>query len=460
MALAYLPIPILFIIMLLEQWHDRDRSRIRSVRTNVLIGITAALVAIGARVVFLAFFNLLHAHALLPDLGHSPGTWVACFVVNELCFYWHHRLCHRVRLLWASHSTHHSDDRFDLSVGFRLPITHGLRQFFWLPMPLLGFDPLMVLACESVSLIYGFLLHTEWKAPRNAWTRRVEWIFNTPALHRVHHASNEQYMDRNYGGMLILWDRLFGTYLPEDEAPRYGITEKGPHHTWQQAMIGGYQRLWNTTRCLRGWPARLRYVLSAPDAAMPAHSASSIARYVRSSAFQQLALRIIGQAQRAMPFHGWRFQVPNRVLSGSWVLQLGVLLLGAACNKEDLPTPPLPVVPSDPRAEFTGSWSIEDHYHGQMTVHPMQITLFGSADTLRLHNLWGDGINCLVVLDTSQWSHGTVDLTMIPQLVNGGSDNLTGAGGFSNNGRWIHYQTYLNAPPYSSETHVAYGVRQ
>ncbi|MEO8589519.1 MAG: sterol desaturase family protein [Flavobacteriales bacterium] len=267
----YLPLPFLFIIMLLEHLHhDRDHARTRNVRTNVLIGVAAAVVAFGARALFLPVFYMLHAHALLPDVGNGLCTWALCFVLNEFCFYWHHRAGHRVRLLWAAHSTHHSDERFDLSVGFRVPIGQGLRQFFWLPMLLLGFDPLMVMACETISLSYNFLMHTDVKGGR--WMRMVEGIFNTPSLHRVHHASDKQYMDRNYGGMLVIWDRVFGTYRREEQAPHFGITEPGPHNRWGYAILGGYQRLWSTARSLSTWSARVRFLLGAPDAPLPTPS--------------------------------------------------------------------------------------------------------------------------------------------------------------------------------------------
>ena len=143
------------------------------------------------------------------------------FLADDLAYYWFHRVSHESRVFWASHVVHHSSQHYNLSTALRqtwVPMTY---LPFWLPLLLLGFPPWTVLLAQSWSLIYQFGLHTEriGKLPR--W---VEGIFNTPSHHRVHHGANEQYLDRNYGGILVIWDRLFGTFEPEGERVQYGLT--------------------------------------------------------------------------------------------------------------------------------------------------------------------------------------------------------------------------------------------
>jgi sterol desaturase/sphingolipid hydroxylase (fatty acid hydroxylase superfamily) len=146
--------------------------------------------------------------------------WLALFLLEDLCFYLFHRASHRCRVLWASHVTHHSSAHFNLSVAFRQTWVPFFAVLFWLPLLLVGFDPLMVMSVQVFSLFYQELLHTQ-LIPRLG---PLEWIFNTPRHHAVHHGSNPVYLDRNYGGVLILWDRLLGTYAARSEPIRFGLT--------------------------------------------------------------------------------------------------------------------------------------------------------------------------------------------------------------------------------------------
>ena len=160
----------------------------------------------------------------LTPLRLDPGdwwVWVLLFFADDFSYYWFHRVSHESRAFWASHVVHHSSQHYNLSTALRqtwVPMTY---LPFWLWMPAVGFEPWMVLLAQAWSLIYQFWIHTEKirKLPR--W---FEGVFNTPSHHRVHHGTNEQYLDKNYGGILIIWDRLFGTYEPEGERVRYGLT--------------------------------------------------------------------------------------------------------------------------------------------------------------------------------------------------------------------------------------------
>ena len=152
--------------------------------------------------------------------------WLALFLLEDLCFYWFHRASHRCRFLWASHVTHHSSERFNMTTAFRQTWVPFTAVAFWLPLLFLGFDPLMVMFVQATSLFYQDLLHSQ------LWPRLgpLEWIFNTPRHHAVHHGSNAAYLDKNYGGVLIVWDRLFGTFVAQREPVRFGLTRSLASH--------------------------------------------------------------------------------------------------------------------------------------------------------------------------------------------------------------------------------------
>jgi len=153
-----------------------------------------------------------------------PWTWLAmalCFFGEDLAYYWFHRISHERRWFWASHVVHHSSQHYNLSTALRQTWTGaiGFSFIFWLPLVLIGFPPEMVLMFSAISLVYQFWIHTELVDRMGP----LEWILNTPSHHRVHHATNPKYLDSNYAGVLIIWDRMFGTFVKEDERPAYGI---------------------------------------------------------------------------------------------------------------------------------------------------------------------------------------------------------------------------------------------
>jgi sterol desaturase/sphingolipid hydroxylase (fatty acid hydroxylase superfamily) len=157
------------------------------------------------------------------DLGWSWPVMVACFFAEDCAYYWFHRIAHERRWFWASHVIHHTSQHYNLTTALRQTWTGalGLSFIFWLPLVLIGFPPAMVLMFSAISLVYQFWIHTETIDRMGP----LEWMMNTPSHHRVHHAVNPKYLDANYAGVLIIWDRLFGTFVPEDkkEPPKYGI---------------------------------------------------------------------------------------------------------------------------------------------------------------------------------------------------------------------------------------------
>jgi sterol desaturase/sphingolipid hydroxylase (fatty acid hydroxylase superfamily) len=181
---------------------------------NVVVGLFWKGIALGA-------YSAAHQWALF-DIGTGAGAWVALIVLDDLIYYWWHRLHHEIRFFWASHVTHHSSRRYNLSTALRQSWTSPMTALpFYLPLAWLGFEPLMIVAAQSINLIYQFWVHTQLVDRLGP----LEWILNTPSHHRVHHGANVDYLDRNYAGIFIVWDRLFGTFEPELEAPRYGLTK-------------------------------------------------------------------------------------------------------------------------------------------------------------------------------------------------------------------------------------------
>jgi sterol desaturase/sphingolipid hydroxylase (fatty acid hydroxylase superfamily) len=149
-------------------------------------------------------------------------TWVIAIVGVDLLFYTYHRIAHRVRLIWATHQAHHSSEYFNYATALRQKWNNSGEVLMWIPLPLLGIPPWMVFASFSINLIYQFWVHTEriGKLPRP-----YEFIFNTPSHHRVHHGMDQKYLDKNYAGILMIWDRMFGTFQPELARPHYGLTK-------------------------------------------------------------------------------------------------------------------------------------------------------------------------------------------------------------------------------------------
>jgi sterol desaturase/sphingolipid hydroxylase (fatty acid hydroxylase superfamily) len=158
--------------------------------------------------------------------------WVALFLLVDMAFYFEHRVDHFCRFFWAVHVTHHSSEEYNLSTGFRSSVLMPFYKYFYLaPIALLGLQPIDIIFMFSALQVYGILVHTQTVKKLPRW---IEYIFVTPSHHRVHHASNAPYLDKNMGMTLIIWDRLFGTFAEElpDEAPRYGLTKPldNPHH--------------------------------------------------------------------------------------------------------------------------------------------------------------------------------------------------------------------------------------
>ncbi|HVU04357.1 MAG TPA: sterol desaturase family protein [Polyangiaceae bacterium] len=221
--LILLAIPVFIGTFLGEAWIRRKKGLpfdSKDGASSVAMGAGFLLVNLALQGATLALFQFLYDHRLV-SLGDGPWVWGLALVADDFVFYWAHRSSHEIRFLWATHEAHHSSTQYTLTTALRQPWTEPLGTFFWMPLPLLGFRPEMIIAAHTVSLIYQYWIHTELVGRVGV----LEWVLNTPSHHRVHHGSNPRYIDKNHGGILIVWDRLFGTFELETEKPVYGLTK-------------------------------------------------------------------------------------------------------------------------------------------------------------------------------------------------------------------------------------------
>ncbi|MCC6936811.1 MAG: sterol desaturase family protein [Flavobacteriales bacterium] len=226
-----LSIPLFFLLIGLElmwsAWSGRKVYRFADFVANLGCGIGSQVVSAFSKTLIFAVYLAVYDHARLFTLPSTPLVWLLTFLLIDVLYYWFHRLSHEVNFLWAAHIVHHQSEEYNLSVALRQSWWQGLFSFwFYVPVALLGVHPLVIVTVGAFVTLYQFWIHT--KAVDKLGP--IEWFFNTPSHHRVHHGSDPKYIDRNHAGTLIIWDKLFGTFQPEEEEPVYGITT--PLGTW------------------------------------------------------------------------------------------------------------------------------------------------------------------------------------------------------------------------------------
>ncbi len=216
-------IPAMLALILLERWGTLRRGLLGYLREDSLCSLTMGafylVVDLATKsAVFLLLAQVAEWSPMRPGVG--AWQWALTFVGVDLCFYAFHRFAHEVRFGWAAHVSHHSSLRYNYSTALRQSFVEPVMvPLFFLPLAALGLDAAMILTAFAFNLLYQFWVHTELVGRLGP----IGWILNTPSHHRVHHSKNARYLDRNYGGVFIVWDRLFGSFEPEVEAPRYGI---------------------------------------------------------------------------------------------------------------------------------------------------------------------------------------------------------------------------------------------
>ncbi|MBX3264096.1 MAG: sterol desaturase family protein [Labilithrix sp.] len=222
-----LAVPFFFVLIGLElAWAKKRGARVyrfNDAVTDLSCGITSQIVLLAWAATQLAIYAWLYERARLVTIAPAWIAWIVAFVGVDFLYYWWHRLSHEVNVLWAAHVVHHQSEDYNLAVALRQSaITSWTALPFYLPLALLGVPPLVFAVAHALSTLYQFWIHTELVGKVRG---PLDRILNLPSHHRVHHAINEPYLDKNYGATLIVWDRLFGTYAEEHEKPVYGITK-------------------------------------------------------------------------------------------------------------------------------------------------------------------------------------------------------------------------------------------
>lgn len=261
-----LSIPIFFILigieLLVERFTHKDLYRLPDSIANLSCGITSQLSGLFLRIFAVGIYQLLFEHFSFFTLEHTWIYWLALVLLVDLAYYWAHRMSHEVNLFWGGHVVHHQSEEYNLSVALRQSSLQVVWTFsFNLPLALVGFRTEDFVLGSALNTLYQFWIHTEaiGKLPR--W---IEFIFNTPSHHRVHHGRDPKYIDKNHAGALIIWDRMFGTFQEEEEKPTYGITK--PINSWNPiwANVSHYADMTEDLKRIPKWSDRFKYLFKKP----------------------------------------------------------------------------------------------------------------------------------------------------------------------------------------------------
>ncbi len=265
-AITVLAIPMYFGLMALELVYEAisgNRTyRLSDAITNISTGTVQQTTGVFFKVIKIGIYAAIYDSIALYHLPNNAWTFIALFILYDIAYYWEHRLAHTVNLFWGGHVVHHQSEDYNLSVALRQTSTGFIWGFpFFLPMALMGFDPKMLLLVGGLNLLYQFWIHTEHINKLPGW---FEWLMNTPSHHRVHHGRNPKYIDKNFAGVFITWDRMFGTFKEEEERPTYGITT--PLRSWNPiyANFSHYIYLLKTTSKSRSIKDTIKILFKKP----------------------------------------------------------------------------------------------------------------------------------------------------------------------------------------------------
>jgi sterol desaturase/sphingolipid hydroxylase (fatty acid hydroxylase superfamily) len=239
------------------KWNEKDAwANVRSALFKEAVG------ALLTGTLFITVYVLIHDHLRLFTIPFLWWGWVLGFLLNDLAYYTDHRLAHRTGFFWAIHTTHHSSPEMNLLVANRGTVLDlgGLMSPCYLLLPLVGLNPAMFLACKFFANLWGIFNHTRLVKSMGV----LEGVLATPANHRVHHGTEPKYLDKNYGQVLIIWDRLFGTWQREEEEPTYGLVRQLDRHTLWNIQTSGMQWLFAQMRKAPRWQDKLMYLVKPP----------------------------------------------------------------------------------------------------------------------------------------------------------------------------------------------------
>ena len=213
------------------------------------------------RVLAIGVYEIVYSNFALFTMDKTWLYWLGLFLLTDLTYYWAHRMSHEINLFWGGHVVHHQSEEYNLSVALRQSSFQVVWTFaFSLPIALLGFNTIDFILISAFNTLYQFWIHTE-TINKMGW---VEYVFNTPSHHRVHHGRNPKYIDKNHAGSLIIWDKMFGTFQAEEERPTYGITK--PIHSWNAvwANFDHYATMAHEMKMIHSWRDKIRYMFNKP----------------------------------------------------------------------------------------------------------------------------------------------------------------------------------------------------
>jgi sterol desaturase/sphingolipid hydroxylase (fatty acid hydroxylase superfamily) len=260
------PVFLLLIVIefLVGLKRGRNTYRLNDALNSIALGVMSQVVGVFVALFTIGFYAIAFERVSLWQLSaREPGVWVAGLVVYDFCYYWVHRFGHTVALMWAAHVVHHQSEDYNLSTALRQTSSGWLVSWvFYLPMAVLGFPPLVFGVVALVDLLYQYWVHTQ-QIGRLGWFDR--W-FCAPSNHRVHHAVNDPYLDKNYGGIFLVWDRLFGSYIAEDDAVPCVYGTRGPLRSWNPlwANLHTYAEMATDSWRARAWADKWRVWFEHP----------------------------------------------------------------------------------------------------------------------------------------------------------------------------------------------------
>lgn len=260
-----LSIPVFFALigveLIVERLSHRHLYRLPDAIANLSCGITSQVSGLFMRVLAVGVYEILYANLALFELERTWIYWLGLFLLTDLAYYWAHRMSHEINLFWGGHVVHHQSEDYNLSVALRQSSFQVIWTFaFSLPLAILGFHTADFLLISAFNTLYQFWIHTE-MIGKLGW---LEYIFNTPSHHRVHHGRNPKYIDKNHAGSLIIWDRMFGTFQEEEERPTYGITK--PVNSWNAvwANFDHYATMAREIQIIPKFTDKIKYLFKKP----------------------------------------------------------------------------------------------------------------------------------------------------------------------------------------------------
>lgn len=259
--------PVMFLFVLLE-WFISQKQNKQLYQKSETFG--SILVGIGnVAIAFVLKFTLLYLIVLVYNavpwrMHFSWWMFLPCYILFDFCSYWAHRVSHQQRFWWATHIVHHSSEHYNLTVSFRLSWVQHVKLIFFVPVALMGFHPVIFFVVNQIAILFQFWVHTEYIGRLHPV---IEYIFATPSNHRVHHGSQDKYINKNYAATFIIWDRLFGTYQKEEEKVQYGVTHNienkaNPLHINFHEFVD----IWKDLKRTKSWRMKLFYLFGDPIA--------------------------------------------------------------------------------------------------------------------------------------------------------------------------------------------------